>query len=170
MRKIVGWSLVLLLMAVSLAGCGSKTAKPAPVQAPSTSAPPTSSNGSTPGKAPGTIPGDQAALQAALAEKSAVRYEIVVADDTGGRDQDAYLDWLTAQKKWPEASSLVLVVYAKENYDLRFAMGATFFEKKVTVDEMLTLMRSSYFPKGSKGDPAGGLAELIRAVNQRLAK
>lgn len=167
MRKNLRWTLALLVLAISLAGCGAEEKQAAPVHVPSTSTPsaPAPSNG-----APGEIPGDTAALKAALAEKSNVHYEIVLVDDTGGRDKDAYLDWLIAEKKWPEKSSLVLVVYAKDNYDLRFAMGADFFEKKVTVDEMLALIRSSYFPKGSKGDPAGGLADLIRAVNLRTAQ
>ena len=169
MRKIVSCSLVLLVLAISLAGCGAEKKKATTVHVPSTSTP-SAPSGAPSAPAPGTLPGDQAALQAALAEKSPVHFEIVLVDDTGGRDKDAYLDWLIAEKKWPEKSSLVLAIYAKENYDLRFAMGADFFDKKVTVDEMLALMRSSYLPKGSKGDPAGGLADLIRAVNSRIAK
>lgn len=167
MRKVIRCFLVMLVLAASLAGCGAEKEQPAAVHVPSTTTPSPAAPGSS---KPTGLTGDQAALQAALAEKSPIHFEMVLVDDMGGRDQDAYLEWLMAERKWPDKSSLVLAVYAQENYDLRFAMGADFFDKKVTVEEMLELIRSSYFPKGSKGDPAGGLADLIRAVNRRLAQ
>lgn len=164
MRKIISCTLILAALVIPVTGCGSSK-KTTPVQAPSTSTP------SMPGgvKAP-DLPGDQAALKAALAEKSPVRYEIVVVEDTGGKDLNAYLDSLLEEKKWPEKSVLVLAVFAKDNYDLRFAMGADFFEKKVSVDEMLALSKSTYFPKAREKDPSAGLAALVKAVNQRMAQ
>ncbi|HWI65369.1 MAG TPA: hypothetical protein VNT75_26350 [Symbiobacteriaceae bacterium] len=164
MRKFIGWTLVLLALTVPVAGCGGSK-KTAPVQVPSTSTP--SAPAGT--KAP-DLPGDKAALQAALAEKSPVRYEIVLVEDTGGKDKDAYFDAMLEQKKWPEPSVMVLALFVKENYDYRFALGADFNTKKVDFNEILTLARNNYQPKAREGDPAAGAAALIKAVNQRMAQ
>lgn len=162
MRRGLTWTLVLIGLVLLLNGCGGKskqttvTATPAPPAAPAVSVP--------------GLPGDQAALKGALTEPSKVQYQVVTVDDTGGKDKDTYLDDLLAQRNWPEKSMLVLVVYTKENYDIRFAMGADFTEKQVGFEEILAFVRSSYLPKAKDGDPATGLATLIRSVNQRMAQ
>lgn len=165
MRRLVGIAILLLTFAIGAAGCG-RTTQPqvAPVQAPSATVP------SRPSLKAPDLPGDQAALSAALAEKSAVRYEVVVADDPAVTDKDAYLDHLLAEKHWPEGAMLVVVVFPASGFDARVAMGADFHTKQLNVDEMLTLLRTTYFAKARQNDPAGGLADLVRAVNQRMAR
>lgn len=163
MRKSIGWTLVLALLIVLASGCGSK--KTPVVQAPSAATP------STPGgmKAP-DLPGDRAAVEAALAEKTAVQYEIVLVDDTAGKEIDAYFDSMLEAKKWPDKSMLVIAIFTKKNFDYRLSTGALFTEKKVDFSEILSLARSNYAPKAREGDPSAGLAALIKAVNQRMAQ
>lgn len=167
MRKLIGWTLVLLALTVTASGCGSAK-KTGGVKVPS-SATPSAPGGASGTKAP-ALPGDTVALQAALAEKSAIQYEIVLVDDTGGKDKDTYFDAMLAEKNWPEQSGLVLAIFTKDNHDYRFALGAAFHEKKVDFTEILTLARNHYQPKAREGDPAAGAAALIKAVNQRMAQ
>lgn len=149
---------------LSLTGCAKGRSTDQPVQAPSAKAPTVVKSG-TP-----VMAGDQAALSAALAERSTVRFEIVVSDEPAEADKDAALESLLKERNWPEPSAMVFMVFPKANNDLRFAMGADFFQKKVGVDEVLNLVRSLYFTKAKAGDPAAGLADLVRAVNQRMAQ
>lgn len=165
MRKTLGIIAAILVTAIVLSGCTGRKAAPA-VGNTTDSQPP------VPAQSAGTVslPGNQFSLNAALQQASAVRYEIVTAADTAGLDKDAYLDKILADKQWPEGGMMVLVVYPNENYDIRFALGPAFFEKKVTVSEMLDLVRANYLTKARKEDPAGGLADLIQAVNQRMSR
>lgn len=159
MKRYV-WLVATLMIAIAVAGC---KAKSTPVSAPG-AAPPSAT---PPAAVTVDLPGDKAALTAALSEHVNLQYQIVMAEVKGG-DKDAHLDKLLADKKWPDSSMMVLVVYTDANYDIRFAMGADFFAKKVTVDEVLSLVRTTYLPKARQSDPAGGLADLIRAVDQRM--
>lgn len=162
MRKAVAIMLVLILLAL-ITGC-SGSRQSAQVQAPrAVEPPPAASSSSTNG---GDLPGDLAALKAARAQKSSVTFEIVTVNEAVS-NRDAHLDTLLAQKKWPGPSMLVLAVYAKDGYDVRFAMGSA-FTNKVTVPDMLTIVRTTYLPKARENNAAGGLAELIKAVNQRM--
>lgn len=111
--------------------------------------------------------GSQAELEAALKQASPIRYKILVVDEAPA-DRTAYLDEVLETWGWPAADQLYLVIYPKANYDLRFAMGAKLSMKPVTVDEMVSLARSEYFPRSQKGDPAAGLAALIQAINKRM--
>lgn len=115
------------------------------------------------------MPGDMAALRAALGEGTALNYRIIVTDAPKGVDKTQYLDEMLAAKGWyPGKNELLLLVFPKDNFDIRFAMGALLFEKKVSVQAMLDLVRDNYFPKARTGDPATGLADLVRAVNQQV--
>jgi len=169
MRKSSWMMLVCYVLAVSmLAGCGSRksesTQVKAPAAAPPVAAPAQASTGAA------SLPGDQAALKAALGAVSGVKYEIITVDTAGGKDKNDYLDAALAPKGWPEKSMLVLMIFTGENHDIRFAMGADFNQKKVSVDEMLVLVRNQYLTKAKDGNAAGGLADLIQAVNQRMAQ
>lgn len=113
------------------------------------------------------VKGNEGALAQVLAEPSAVTYRLNVQPGNVTRDKTEILDEILAQKQLPGQNDLVLVVFTGDG-DIRFAMGALFTQKKVTVDEMLQLVRSHYLIESRKGDQAQGLANLIRAVNQRV--
>jgi|GEM_PF-6347918 len=114
------------------------------------------------------LKGDVAALHQALSESAHVKYKILVIDDTDGEDREAYLDRVLAQWGWPEHDTLLLIVYANANYDVRFAMGADFRQKwNVSVDEMLVYVREIYLNGKRDGDPAKALAEFVGAINRR---
>jgi uncharacterized membrane protein YgcG len=116
------------------------------------------------------LPGDVKGLEAALAADGPVQYKVLVIDSTDGEDLTAYLDRVAAEWQQPAQDTLLLVIYTQENYNLRFYMGPGFRAKGVTVDEMLSLVRAQYFAtKSAKGDVAGGLVNLIGAVNQRMS-
>ncbi len=115
------------------------------------------------------LPGDNSSLEKALLVESTVKYKILVIDSTDGEDKTAYLDRVAESWGQPKADTLLLVVFTQDNYDLRFFMGANFRTQNVSVDEMLKLVRGSYFAKSQKGNVAGGLADLITAVNARMA-
>lgn len=115
-----------------------------------------------------TLPGNQADLASALKGPSPVAYKLLVVDESPA-DRTAYLDEVLAKWEWPAANELLLVLFPKANYDLRFALGADFRQNGVTVEEMLTLVRSEYFARSQKGDVYGGLAALAQAVNKRMA-
>ena len=163
MRVMIAAIALVLVVAFPLTGCAKKTEPNQPVQAPVASAP--VAKNTTP-----TVAGNQGALAAALAEPSRVRYEIVVSDSPAEVDKDAELDSLLKQRNWPEAPTMVLMLFPKANHDLRFAMGADFNQKKVGIDEVLAMVRSFYFPKAKAGDPASGLADLVRSINQRMTQ
>lgn len=179
--KTVGILLTLML----LAGCGNAnpaTDAKSPTVPKSEQAAPSAPGGgssastgqgggksseSAPVAAP-TLPGDVAALKAALGEQTPLHYKIVVADTPGGSDKTAYLDLMLGDKGYPGNNELLLVIFPNDNHDIRFAMGAFLFEKKVSVESMLAMVRSHYLPRASTGDPSGGLADLIRAINQQV--
>jgi uncharacterized membrane protein YgcG len=112
------------------------------------------------------LPGDMARLEKELAVQSNVKYKILVVDDTQGEDLTAYLDRVAAEWKEPAPESLLLVIAAKDNYNLRFFFGANLTQKGMTVEKMLELVRTHYFANSQKGEVAGGLAQLISAVNE----
>lgn len=114
------------------------------------------------------IAGDMAALKAALGESTPIRYRIAAATAPRGADKTAYLEEMLGEKGYPGKNEVLLLVFPQDHYDIRFAMGALLFEKKLSVQSMLDLVRSHYFPKARAGDPAGGLADLIRAVNSQV--
>jgi len=162
-----------LIVAISSTGCSRSRPDDGPVQVPAASNTPVKTATPAPATSTATTPeiaGNQGALSAALAENSAVRYEIVVSGEPASADKDEALDKLLQDRKWPEAPMMVLMVFPSANHDIRFALGTNFNQKKVAVDEILTLVRSAYFTKVREGDPAAGLAELVRAVNQRMAQ
>lgn len=134
--------------------------QPAPVQAP-----PQSQSGSL---IPPGVGGNTDALKLALGESTTVKYRLVVVIDTDGGDRTQYLDRLVAEQGQPAGDELLLVVFPKAGYDIRFAMGAIFRQKQVTVEELLGMVRSAYLPEVRKGDPAAGLAALVREVNRRV--
>lgn len=113
--------------------------------------------------------GDLGEAKAALAEPSAVRYKVLIVSDSLPEDRTAYLDRVLAQWGWPEADQLLLVLFTKGNYDLRFAMGTDFGQMGVKVDEMVGYIHDLYVPELRKGDPGRALAAFIRTVNQRMA-
>lgn len=162
-----------LLASMLITGCGfgsSGGAKGAQTTVPATPvAQPGTARPAAPNVAVPQLPGDQTGLKLALTEPSAVKYEIVVVQEPVA-DRTAYLDQLMADRKWPEAEMLVLVIFAGDGHDVRFGMGPIFFQQKVTVDEMLTLVREQYLPKARTGDPAAGLMELVRSINKRIGR
>lgn len=115
------------------------------------------------------LPGDAAALEEALKHTSPVRYKILVIDSTDEEDKTDYLDRVAEQWGLPGPDTLYLIIYTKENYDIRFYMGANFRTAGVTVDEMLGLVRTHYLAQKRDGDVSGALAELVGAVNQRMS-
>ncbi len=131
---------------------------PAPAPDPKTPAVP-----STP-----TFPGDMQALEAALAEPSPLTYKIMSIDTPKGTDLDAYLDLYLEQKGSPSRNEIWLLIFPNDNHNIRFVMGALLFEKKVSVQRMLEVVRGDYLPQARTGDPATGLATLIRSVNQSV--
>lgn len=166
----------LVVVAAALAGCGPADLGPPPVSLPDPppvqvpvesdlkpEVPPRPSRPNV------TLQGDQAELNRALAEPSPIKFEVLPVGNLNGEEKSEYLNRLLEDQNWPERHTLVLVIFTNDGYDIRFAMGATFFEHGLSVDEMLTLVRSLYLPSVRTGDPAGGLADLVRAVNERLA-
>lgn len=113
------------------------------------------------------LPGDAKALEQALKAHSEVHYRILTVDDAG-EDKTDWLDRVAAEWGEPRPDTLLLVIFARDNYDIRFYMGANFRSQDVTVDEMLKMVRTFYFPKSQKGDVAGGLASLVTEVNWRM--
>lgn len=176
------WAVAMVLgLTILLTACSGKPAAdpttppasrgeptaPAPTTEPKPTPPP-----STPEPAPAQalpeIPGDLAALQAALAESSPLTYRIAMADAPQGADKTKFLDEMLGTKGYPGKNEVLLLVFPKDNFDIRFAMGALLFEKKVSVQAMLDMVRQNYLTKARIGDPAGGLADLVRAVNSKV--
>lgn len=121
------------------------------------------------GEAVSAMQGDVPALKAALREPSAVTYKLMLAGDCKGCHRTEYLDRVLDLQGWPQADELLLIIFPGANHDIRFAMGANFRKEGVSVGEMVALLHERYFPHVHKGDPAAGLASLIRAVNQRMS-
>lgn len=117
-----------------------------------------------------TLPGDVESLEQALKNPGSVKYKVLVIDSTDGEDKTAYLDRVAAEWKQPAADTLLLVIFTRDNYDIRFYMGASFRANGVSVDEMLSLVRSRYFAGVRKGDVAGGLVSLMAAVDERMGR
>jgi len=117
-----------------------------------------------------SLPGNTAALEQALgtAAPGPVTYKVLVIDSTEGEDKTDYLDRVAGEWGQPGASTLLLVIYTQDNYDIRFYMGANFRANGVTVDEMLGYVRTLYLPKARVKDAAGGLADLVNTANVRM--
>lgn len=115
------------------------------------------------------LPGNAEALGAALKQTSPVRYKVLVIDSTDEEDKTDYLDRVAAQWGLPGPDTLYLIIYTKDNYDIRFYMGANFRSAGVSVDEMLGLVRTHYLAGKRNGDVAGALVRLIEAVNARMS-
>ncbi len=111
------------------------------------------------------LPGNMARLHEELQMHSSIRYRILVVDDSAGEDKTDYLDRVAAAWGEPAADMLLLVVFVRDNYDIRFLMGAHFRQMGATVEGMLATVRRAYFPRSRQGDVAGGLAGLVAAVN-----
>lgn len=160
MQKRILAAAAAFLVAITAAGSVYAATRPVPVDKGA----PITTDG-----VPGGIKGDFKALEQSLNESSPIRYRILVVDSTEGEDPTAYLERVAAQWGEPKADSLLLVLFATDNWNLRFFMGSKLSTAGLTVDEMLTLVRTHYFPLSRKGDPAGGLTALVRAVNGRMA-
>lgn len=161
MRTVTMLTLMLTVLFTMVTGCGRQSA---PVQAPLAADLPKAARGST---LTGELPGNAAALKAILARQSAVSFQVITVSEPV-LNRDTYLDSLLAQRKWPEPSMFVVVVFQQDGFDLRFAMGADFSQRQVAVNEVLDMARSLYFPKARAGDPAGGLADLLQAIIRRM--
>lgn len=184
---------LVLGLAIWLTGCGSGAKSPEPGAVPAAGGKgeqtaPVSTGGqsgsspsagqnttggqtTTPALAPGLpeIAGEMAILRAAMGEPSPLTYKISIADAPKGADKNAYLDQMLASMGgYPGKNEVLLLLFPEDNYDIRFAMGSFLFEKKVSVESMLNMVRSHYLTKARTGDPAGGLADLIRAANQQV--
>ncbi|HYG60066.1 MAG TPA: hypothetical protein VD902_18525 [Symbiobacteriaceae bacterium] len=121
------------------------------------------------GGAPG-LPGNDRALKQALQVQSPVTYRVMRVDEAvAPGDRTARLERVAAEWGVPAGNELYLVVFAQDNYDVRFYMGPTFGERGVTVEEMLALVRWHYHPRAQAADPAGALADLMAAVTARMS-
>lgn len=182
MRFVRPMSAALALAAVVLAltGCSLRGAlgQPAPVARP---VPPSPTVKPIPATPPSVLPtptaetmpavaGNAEELKLALTEPAQIRYYIRVLPDIGSKSIDEAFADLDAEVGKLESNVLLLAIFPQKNHDIRFAMGPIFTQKKVSVDEMLALVRSEYLPEARKQDPATGLSRLIRSVNQRIAQ
>jgi len=111
---------------------------------------------------------DATVVRAAIAQPSVVTYRVVNVGETEGPDLSNYVDDLMSKSNWPAQNDLVLVVFAAHNHDIRFGMGNLFWQKGVTVEEILDLVRLHYLPEARKGQPEVGLVDLIGAVNRLM--
>lgn len=196
MRSLFKVTLSLLLITALLvaAGCSGRSTNqstaPKPDQTPASTPSPAQSPATTPAQNPAqpqtpaqyqapagptaeavqALPGSAEQLKAALAEKSSVKFEIRLVKDTGVKSVSDAFEAELAQVGNPGADTLLLFIYPSANHDIRFAMGGNFARQKFTVDEMLGLVRTHYLPEARKQNPAGGLAELIRRINQRMGQ
>mgnify|MGYP001317448339 CR=1 FL=1 len=176
---------LVLGTALILGGCGS-AGNPAPSPPPQTE--PQPAPNPTPPEEPNTpsppadapeepaqagpdapdLPGDMEALKAALQIPSPITYTIIVAHDAPREmDKTAYLDQLLAEQGYPGKNEILLVLFPADNYNIRFAMGSLVFDRRITLQQMLELVQSQYLTRSRQGDPAGGLAALINAINER---
>lgn len=118
-------------------------------------------------KAP-KLPGDMESLRTALAEPTPVTYSISVVHLPEGMEKDDYLDQLLEARGYPGSNEILLMIFPSDNYNIRFVLGSMLFEKKISLESMLRMVQTQYLPKSRAGDPAGGLADLIRAVNEQV--
>ncbi|MBY6278322.1 hypothetical protein, partial [Symbiobacterium thermophilum] len=108
------------------------------------------------------------ALREALRVQSPITYTIVLAHDAPREmDKTAYLDQMLAEQGYPGKNEILLVLFPADNYNIRFAMGSLVFDRRITLQQMLELVQSQYLTRSRQGDPAGGLAALINAINER---
>lgn len=160
MTRIFRLALVCALLAAALAGTAYAATRRVPPNDPALLI----QNTSTP------LPGNTKALDSVLTASSTVKYKLLVIEETGGEDMTAYLDRVAADWQMPGHDQLLLVVFTKASYDIRFFMGADFRSKGLDVQEMLGYVRTFYFSKVRAGDPAGGLADYISVVNARMTR
>lgn len=160
MRKPFSLTLGALLVTVALATAAYAASRPVPTNQPETVIQFDNVM---------ALPGDSEALEQALQAESPVNYKVLVIDGTEGEDRTDYLDRVAESWGEPARDTLLLVIYAEGNHDMRFYMGALFREQNVSVDEMLQVVRTHYLTKARVGDAAGGLADLIAVVNDRIA-
>lgn len=159
MSRLVKIGLIAVLTAGILTGITYAATRPIPENQPQTALQNTSAT---------QLPGDAKAFEQALQPQASFKYKILVVDTTDGEDRTDYLDRVAASWAQPEADTLLLVLFREHNWDIRFYMGATFRQHNVTVAEMLGLVRETYLPKARVGNPAGGLADYLTAVNKRM--
>jgi hypothetical protein len=164
----------LLLLAL-LTGCAGQSApavpsppppKPIPTEskAPAPTAPKVEPN------KPAAIPGDTAQLQSTTSQLRHFEAVLTVVDHPVSGDKTEYLDQLLKQRAQPRSNQLVLVLFAKDGWDIRFALGGEFSQRGVTVAEVLDLVRSQYFVGVRNGDPAAGAAAFLQALDQKMAQ
>jgi hypothetical protein len=171
---------LLIILGALLAGCGKATLWPghgpeggsaqgttpaAPVQTPSqpgkTTSPASPGQGSA---APdGTIPGNSKALEAALSSPATLSYKIEIVNEPVA-DPAKYLDDRLA-KGAPGANELLFVLFAGNNWNLHFGLGA--MNPPLGADQVYAQVKALYQPKAKAGDPAGGLADLVNGLNHR---
>ncbi|MFZ5814725.1 MAG: TPM domain-containing protein [Bacillota bacterium] len=156
MSKVFPVSVLLFLVLLLL---GSSALAVGPSVPPSKGAPLTVAGGAK-------LPGDMARLERELAVRSEIQYRILVVQNSGGEELTAYLERVADQWGEPRPDTLLLVVFAEENYNIRFYYGANLTRMGMTVDRMLTLLRTHYFPLSQQGDVAGGLGRLVGAINR----
>lgn len=179
-------AVMILSTALLATGCGSAqqpAPEPPPTQTepqPSPPAPPTDnptppSTPETPPATPGgsepevpDLPGDKEALRSALKAETPITYTIVIADAPREMDKTAYLDQMLAEQGYPGKNEILLVLFPADNYNIRFAMGALVFDRKISLQQMLEMVQSQYLTRSRRGDPAGGLADLINAINEKV--
>jgi hypothetical protein len=166
-------ALLLLLLLPLVAGCGPSRPTPGPApEKPPVSLPPSGSQdqtSSSPSNGPTSsavaIPGNQAALQAALSAPSTFGYRIEVVTDEV--DPTAYLE-KRLREQGPGPDELLLLLFADRNWDVRFAVGPFTQAKRLTPDQIYSLVKAHFLPKARGGDPAQGLADLFQALNQAV--
>lgn len=178
---------LLIILGALLAGCGKatlwqghgpegQTTQPAPpvtapnpstppVTAPNPTSPPPTSTLPNPSTAPssGTIPGDSKALEAALSAPTTLGYKIEIVNEQVA-DPAKYLDDRLA-KGAPGANELLFLLFAGNNWNLHFGLGP--MNPPMSPAELYAQVKSYYQPKAKAGDPAGGMADLINALNHR---
>lgn len=176
---------IVLSAALLVSGCGSAqqpAPDPPPTQTepqPSPPPPPTDNpnppTAETPPETPGgnepevpDLPGDKEALRTALKAETPITYTIVIADAPREMDKTAYLDQMLAEQGYPGKNEILLVIFPADNYNTRFAMGALVFDRKISLQQMLEMVQNQYLARSRRGDPAGGLADLINAINEKV--
>lgn len=116
------------------------------------------------------LPGDLNRLERELNYRSSIRYRILVVEDSGSMDKTDYLDQVAAKWGEPAPDTLLLIIFARDNHDIRFYMGANLTRQGATIDSMLRTLRANYFPLSQKGDVADGLARFIAAVSDQYSE
>lgn len=176
---------LILSLALLAGGCG--LGKPPETDPPPTTVEPTPTptpepgenpQGNEPGDTPTqpgnqpepevpSLPGDMPALREALKAETPVTYTIVVANAPREVDKTAYLDQILEERGYPGRNEVLLVIFPEDNYNIRFAMGALLFDQKISLQQMLDMVQNQYLTRARQGDPAGGLAALVDAINAK---